>query len=214
MLRRCAQGLRLRDDGRRRKIDATVIWRTDRPPLFHLGNAGKHTREAALAHVLVVDDYHAIREMICDALEARADHRVTATANAEAALPLLDCDRPDIAVIDALLPGMSGTELARHAIEREIPVVMITGGPAADTALRAAEVPYLGKPFPLARLEATIAAQLAEPADHIARMRTRLSALRSADPGYPVSPGAYGAAGAPRRAAGGGSPTSLSVKQG
>src|SRR5690348_916218 len=126
--------------------------------------------------------------MICDALEARTDHRVTATPSAEAALPVLDGDRPDIAVIDALLPGMSGTELAHYAIEREIPVVMITGGPAADTALRAAEVPYIGKPFPLARLEAAIAAQLAEPAGHLARMRARLSALRSADPGYPVSP--------------------------
>ncbi len=105
-----------------------------------------------MRHVLVVDDQAGICELIRTLLEDTGEYRVSTVYNGEQALPLLDDDRPDLLVLDAVLPGMRGTELAAHAVERHIPIVLMTGEPAMGERLRELGWPHLSKPFSMTQL--------------------------------------------------------------
>ncbi|HWI27887.1 MAG TPA: response regulator [Stellaceae bacterium] len=130
-----------------------------------------------MPHVLVVEDYDGLGELLRAAFEARAAFRVSSAARPEEAMRVLDRDPPDIALIDVCLPGSSGIELAWCATNRRVPVLMMTGDPEAEMRFEGAGVPYLRKPFRLSELEAAVGAVLASRSDHLARMRARLSLL-------------------------------------
>ena len=80
--------------------------------------------------VLVVDDYeanvHALRLLL-----ERADYAVLTATNGRDALDVVRRDRPDIVLLDVVMPGMSGldvcAELKRGAETRLTPVVLISG---------------------------------------------------------------------------------------
>ena len=82
--------------------------------------------------VLIVEDDSDLRRMLRTAI-GFAGYRVTEASNGRSALQSLDCDRPDLIVLDLDLPIINGhavrAELASQAELREIPVVVITGGP-------------------------------------------------------------------------------------
>jgi CheY-like chemotaxis protein len=63
--------------------------------------------------VLVVDDSEDQRDLLRRHFE-RAGCDVITAATAEEALLIVDMDRPELMVIDLLLPGIDGWELARH----------------------------------------------------------------------------------------------------
>ncbi len=64
-------------------------------------------------HYLYVEDNEQLRETITELMEA-AHRRVTAVDSAEAALVAAETGKFDVLVTDVSLPGMSGTDLARH----------------------------------------------------------------------------------------------------
>lgn len=105
-----------------------------------------------MRHVLVVDDQAGICELISTILEDTGEYRVSTAFTVEQALPLLDDDRPHLLVLDAVLPGAQGTELAAHAAERDIPIVLMTGEPAMGERLRQLGWPHLSKPFGMTQL--------------------------------------------------------------
>lgn len=109
-----------------------------------------------MRHVLVVDDQAAICELICTILEDTGEYRVSTAFSVEQALPLLDGDRPHLLVLDAVLPGAHGTELAARALERDIPIVIMTGEPAMEERLRQLGWPHLSKPFSMNQLAGEI----------------------------------------------------------
>ena len=78
--------------------------------------------------VLVVDDDDAVRAVIVDALTA-AGFKVLEASSGEAGLSLLEAAFPVAAVIDFLMPGMNGAEVARLAQRRRpgLPVVFVSG---------------------------------------------------------------------------------------
>jgi two-component system alkaline phosphatase synthesis response regulator PhoP len=102
-----------------------------------------------VATVLIVDDDPAILEI----LEAylRADgHRVEAEGHGLAALPLLA--RADVAVLDWMLPGMSGVDLTAYARREfpQLPVLLLTARGEEEDRLRglnAGADDYVVKPF-------------------------------------------------------------------
>ena len=117
-------------------------------------------------NVLVVDDEAAIRDMIQFALE-RAQMGVQTAASAQEALLRISEDRPDIILMDWMMPGVSGLELTRRlrkdTYTEDIPIIMLTAKVTEDdkvAGLEAGTDDYIIKPFSprelLARIRAVI----------------------------------------------------------
>ena len=111
--------------------------------------------------ILVVDDDESISEFVGWVLSDEG-HEVTVAPNGAAALRLLEELRPDVILLDMRMPVMDGWEFARAYHEREarrphVPLVVLTA--AQDAARSAREIGadgYLGKPFDVADLLATV----------------------------------------------------------
>lgn len=116
--------------------------------------------------ILVVDDESAIRDMLRVALEM-ADHEVLEAANAQEAHSLVIDQRPDLVLLDWMMPGTSGLELARRLKRDEVtanlPIIMLTAKGEEDNKIQGLDVgadDYITKPFSprelLARLKAVL----------------------------------------------------------
>ncbi len=116
--------------------------------------------------VLVVDDEFAIRDMLRMALEI-VDFRCLEAENIQDAHALVVDQRPDIILLDWMLPGGSGIELLRRLkrdeTTQEIPVIMLTAKTTEDNVIQGLEVgadDYITKPFAPRELIARIKALL------------------------------------------------------
>ncbi len=119
-----------------------------------------------MARVLVVEDEPAIAELIALNLRHQG-FDVTTAADAEAAQGQVDRVLPDLVILDWMLPGTPGVQLARRwradPRTRDVPVIMLTARAAeADkiAGLDAGADDYLTKPFSPAELQARIRAVL------------------------------------------------------
>jgi len=117
-------------------------------------------------NVLVVDDEAAILDMIRFALE-QAGLKVQTAANAYDALLCINDDRPDIILMDWMMPGISGIELTRRLRKdpdtEDIPIIMLTARVTEDdkvSGLDSGADDYLVKPFSPRELLARIKAVL------------------------------------------------------
>lgn len=116
--------------------------------------------------VLIVDDEFAIRDMLRMALEM-ADFNCIEADNIQQAYTLIVDERPDIVLLDWMLPGGSGLELLRRLKRndntRELPVIMLTAKTAEDNLIQGLDVgadDYVTKPFAPRELVARIKALL------------------------------------------------------
>ena len=116
--------------------------------------------------VLVVEDEPEIREMLNFSL-TRAGFTVIEAATGEMALQRLDTDLPDILIVDWMLPGMSGVELAkrirRDELTSALPLLMLTARNEESDLLKSFESgidDYMSKPFSPKELVARIKALL------------------------------------------------------
>jgi DNA-binding response OmpR family regulator len=103
-----------------------------------------------MADVLVVDDDPTVREVVVSYLRA-GGHQVREVADGEAALNEVADARPDIVVLDIMLPGIDGLEVCRR-LRRQgtLPIVMLTAlGGEADrvVGLELGADDYVTKPF-------------------------------------------------------------------
>lgn len=114
---------------------------------------------AVPAHILVVDDDEAIREMLTEYLRQN-ELRVTAVPDGNGMLATLSGSVVDLVVLDLKLAGEDGLMLARRLHEQfSIPVVIVSG--CTDTADRVMGLElgaddYVTKPFSLRELLARI----------------------------------------------------------
>ena len=116
-----------------------------------------------MAKILVVDDEPNIREVV--GLYLRQDgHAVVVAADGEEALRLYRQARPDLVVLDLMLPGLSGLEVCRRIQgERRVPLIMLTAkGEEEDriVGLGVGADDYVVKPFSPRELVARVAAVL------------------------------------------------------
>ncbi len=114
--------------------------------------------------LLLVEDEASVREMIVFAL-ADTGWRIREAADATKALEAIRGQRPDLVLLDWMLPGMSGVDLVRvlrrEAVTKEIPVIMLTARTAEDDrvdGLDAGADDYICKPFSPRELRARITA--------------------------------------------------------
>ncbi len=110
--------------------------------------------------VLLADDDDDLRRALERAL-ARAGFTVTAVASGPAALAALSEKAIDVLISDIDMPGLSGIELlhAVQGIDRDLPVILLTGSPRLDTAMAAVNLGayrYLTKPVTLVELERVV----------------------------------------------------------
>lgn len=125
--------------------------------------------------ILVVDDEPDIREVIRFALES-ADYRAIEAGHADEARKLLSRESPDLVLLDWMLPGRSGLELAQELKQnpktRGVPIIMISArGEESDRVkgLDTGADDYIAKPFSPREMVARVKAVLrrAKP-DHLA----------------------------------------------
>ncbi len=116
--------------------------------------------------ILIVDDEPAIREMIATMLEL-ADFKVLEAENAQQAHQRVVDERPDLILLDWMLPGISGIELTRRLKRdestREIPVILLTAKSEEDNKILGLDVgadDYVTKPFSTRELLSRIRAVL------------------------------------------------------
>ena len=118
------------------------------------------------AQILVVEDEPAIQELVAVNL-TRAGHSVMRAASAEEAKIRLRATLPDLVLLDWVLPGMSGVDMARwmrsEARTREVSLIMLTGRSEERdkvAGLESGADDYITKPFSTRELLARIAAVL------------------------------------------------------
>src|ERR1044071_9482806 len=129
--------------------------------------------DPAPPQLLLVDDEAALREPLAEYL-SRQGFAVTQAVSAAEARSRLREDRPDLVLLDIMMPGEDGLSLCRHLIEsKKLPVIFLTArGEATDriVGLEIGADDYVVKPF--------------EPRELVARIR---SVLRRAGRAAPTS---------------------------
>ena len=141
--------------------------------------APRETYPDDVSTVLVVDDDEDVGDVVAAYLRS-AGLSVRRAADGIDALQAVAADRPDIVVLDLMLPGIDGLEVCRRLRQRspELPIVMLTARGEEDDRIRGLEVgadDYVTKPFSprelvlrvqsVLRRSAALTAELAAPAE-------------------------------------------------
>ena len=121
---------------------------------------------ATSPHILVVDDEIAIRDMVGLALQ-QAGMVCDKAASAHEARARLESVRPDLILLDWMMPGLSGVDWLRELRRRQdaepIPVIMVTARTDEEDLVRGLDAgadDYITKPFSTNELLARIRAVL------------------------------------------------------
>ncbi|MCP3853064.1 MAG: phosphate regulon transcriptional regulatory protein PhoB [Gammaproteobacteria bacterium] len=116
--------------------------------------------------ILLVEDELAIREMLKFAFY-KSDYLLLEAEDAEVAQVLIMQELPDLILLDWMLPGISGLDLARRlkrdAVSKEIPIIMLTARGEENDRIRGLDAgadDYVTKPFSPRELLARIKAVL------------------------------------------------------
>jgi two-component system response regulator MprA len=114
-------------------------------------------------HVLLIEDDPSMVALVALGLRYEG-FRVTTAADGLAGLRAALDDRPDLVILDWMLPGFDGLEVCRRLRERsDAPIIMLTARDAVTdrvTGLEAGADDYLVKPFAFEELLARIRARL------------------------------------------------------
>ncbi|WP_374586438.1 response regulator [Pseudoduganella sp.] len=104
--------------------------------------------------ILVVEDNQDAQYLVCEMLHAFG-HEVSAAANGEAALELLAGASFDVLFSDVSLPGMSGVDLARQALQRQpqLRIVFASGYSEALTSHLDFPAVSMQKPYDIEQLQ-------------------------------------------------------------
>ena len=116
--------------------------------------------------IMVVEDEPAIQDLIQINLEM-GGYRVLTHGSGEEALKHIQHELPDLALLDWMLPGISGVELSKKlradSRTKSLPIILLTAKGAEEDKLKGLESgadDYITKPFSLRELEARIKAVL------------------------------------------------------
>lgn len=137
------------------------------------------TTESAEATLLVVDDEPNIRELLSASLKF-SGFNVHTAADGQEALTEIDTVRPDLVVLDVMMPGLDGFAVMKRLRDRgnKVPVVFLTAKDDVSdrvSGLTLGADDYIIKPFSLEEVVARIRAVLRRAAETVANNDSRLS---------------------------------------
>ena len=102
--------------------------------------------------ILVVEDDAAVCTVLCTFLED-IEHRVAVANNLATGTEILEKLNPALLIVDIMLQGGSGNDLARLARTKNIPVLLMSGDLKSIEQNHEETAPFLQKPFRLSELE-------------------------------------------------------------
>jgi CheY-like chemotaxis protein len=117
--------------------------------------------QASPFSVLVVDDDPSIRRMIIAALR-REGYTFLEAPNGREALDLMRAERPDVVVLDLMMPVLSGWDVLKERQSdpelSRIPVIVVSANrdPEVATAVNSGICAFLPKPFDISALSALV----------------------------------------------------------
>jgi DNA-binding response OmpR family regulator len=118
---------------------------------------------AGTARVLVVEDDPTVAEVVARYLD-RDGYEVEVIGDGRAAIAACEASRPDLVILDVMLPGLDGFEVCRRLREDgALPVIMLTARGEASERIHGLELgadDYVVKPFSPRELVARVAAVL------------------------------------------------------
>ena len=133
--------------------------------------------ESERVHILAVDDDVQTLRHVRDALSS-AGYLATVTGDPNDALNIVEAKKPDLVVLDLVLPGADGIELMRSIRDvADVPVIFLSGygrGEVISLALEAGAADYVVKPF--------------SPTELVARIRAALRRQAASGPAEQASP--------------------------
>src|SRR5260221_10084938 len=113
-----------------------------------------------MARILIVEDEASLSDLVRSHLE-KEGHAVDQAFDGQSALATADRARPDLVILDWMLPGLDGLTVCRELRRKHLmPILMLTArGDVADrvTGLEVGADDYLGKPFSIVVLPAPVA---------------------------------------------------------
>ncbi|HYT13691.1 MAG TPA: response regulator transcription factor [Candidatus Nitrosopolaris sp.] len=116
-----------------------------------------------MARILIVEDEAALSDLVRSHLE-KEGHAVEQALDGRQALAAADRARPDLVILDWMLPGLDGLAVCRELRRKHLmPILMLTArSEVADrvTGLQVGADDYLGKPFSIVELSARVASLL------------------------------------------------------
>jgi PAS domain S-box-containing protein len=122
-----------------------------------------HNVPLAPVSVLVVDDDPDVRGFIVTSLEEQG-YRVREASNGREGLAALERELPDLVVLDFIMPGLSGADVARRILDKHPhqPILFVSGYSETDAVKRTApDAPLLAKPFRAEALQQAVRAAMA-----------------------------------------------------
>jgi DNA-binding response OmpR family regulator len=109
--------------------------------------------------ILLVEDLPDLRDVMAEFLREEG-HSVAEAHDRDSALSALTAPAEcDAIIVDVVLPGATGLEIAGFVQEAGTPVLLYTGHPASMSLLEAQGIRHLRKPFPLADIVTWLAEQ-------------------------------------------------------
>jgi len=115
------------------------------------------------AHLLVVDDDRRLRDLLSRYLQ-REGYRVTTAKNATDARVKLDGLTFDLLILDVMMPGETGFELAKSVRRTsQVPILMLTARAETEHRINGLEIgadDYMAKPFEARELSLRVASIL------------------------------------------------------
>ena len=116
-----------------------------------------------MAQILLVEDEVALSDVIRAHLETEG-HKIAQVFNGSDALGAVEKHRPDLVILDWLLPGMDGLSVCREIRRKHLmPILMLTARGEVEYRVAGLQVgadDYLGKPFSIVELAARVSSLL------------------------------------------------------
>ena len=137
---------------------------TDEHSPGHEPGEDSHDHEPGIGSVLVIDDDPDVRGFICEGLE-ELGYRVRQAADGNAGLSEFGVERPDLVVLDFIMPGLSGADVATEILSKipGQPILFVSGYSETESIKRVApNAPLLTKPFRAETLAKAVRSALAK----------------------------------------------------
>ena len=120
----------------------------------------------ARPRILVVDDDPLIRRIVAQSLD-RNNYELLEAESGPSGLKVALTDRPDLIILDVMMPGMDGFEvvhrLRRHPLTQNIPIIILTALGEMSQKVQGMQLgadDYVTKPFDPRELRARVQAHL------------------------------------------------------